>query len=45
MLAEAGLLDQRKAATHRAMCDLFAARYPKVDVDPNAGSDLEVGRC
>lgn len=36
LLAEAGLLDARKAVTHWAMCDLFASRYPQVDVDPNA---------
>ena len=30
LLAEAGLLDGRKAVTHWAMTDIFRARYPKV---------------
>ncbi|QRM34620.1 GlxA family transcriptional regulator [Microvirga sp. VF16] len=36
LLAEAGLLDGRRAVTHWAMCDDFASRYPQVDVDSNA---------
>lgn len=36
LLAEAGLLDRRKAVTHWAMCDLFGSRYPQIEVDPNA---------
>jgi transcriptional regulator GlxA family with amidase domain len=33
LLAEAGLLDGRRAATHWAHCDELAARYPKVVVE------------
>jgi transcriptional regulator GlxA family with amidase domain len=33
LLAEAGLLDGRRAATHWAGCDELAARFPAVDVD------------
>ena len=33
MLAEAGLLDGRRAVTHWARCDEFAARYPNVRVE------------
>ncbi|MCW2579982.1 MAG: helix-turn-helix protein [Blastococcus sp.] len=33
LLAAAGLLDGRRAATHWAECGLLASRYPAVDVD------------
>ena len=35
VLAEAGLLDGRRAATHWRYAADLAARYPAVDVDPN----------
>ncbi|MFC4297576.1 GlxA family transcriptional regulator [Castellaniella hirudinis] len=35
-LAKAGLLDGLRATTHWAFADAFAARYPKVAVDPGA---------
>jgi transcriptional regulator GlxA family with amidase domain len=34
LLAEAGLLDGRKATTHWQYCDTLRSRHPKVDVDP-----------
>lgn len=35
VLAEAGLLDGRRATTHWSVCDALAERYPTVDVDPD----------
>ncbi|MFJ3639220.1 GlxA family transcriptional regulator [Streptomyces sp. NPDC090108] len=34
LLAEAGLLDGRRATTHWAYCDRLAREHPAVDVDP-----------
>ncbi|MEU7221563.1 GlxA family transcriptional regulator [Nocardia iowensis] len=36
VLAEAGLLDGRRATTHWLACDLLAQQFPEVDVDPDA---------
>ncbi|WP_280359481.1 helix-turn-helix domain-containing protein [Pseudomonas sp. JS3066] len=36
LLAKAGLLDGRRAATHWAMCDTLKARFPTIDVDADA---------
>jgi transcriptional regulator GlxA family with amidase domain len=35
LLAEAGLLDGRRATTHWDSCELLAERYPTIDVDPD----------
>ncbi|GAB7106949.1 GlxA family transcriptional regulator [Streptomyces phaeofaciens JCM 4814] len=35
LLAEAGLLDGRRATTHWSLCDHLAAKYPAVNVDPD----------
>jgi transcriptional regulator GlxA family with amidase domain len=35
VLAEAGLLDGKRATTHWSVCDTLARRYPTVDVDPD----------
>ena len=35
LLAEAGLLNDRRAATHWKYCDMFSKCYPSVKVDPD----------
>jgi transcriptional regulator GlxA family with amidase domain len=35
LLAEAGLLDGRRAVTHWGSCDALADRYPELDVEPD----------
>jgi transcriptional regulator GlxA family with amidase domain len=35
LLAEAGLLDGRRAVTHWALCDELARRYPTIRVEPD----------
>jgi transcriptional regulator GlxA family with amidase domain len=35
VLAEAGLLDGRRATTHWSVCETLAARYPTIEVDPD----------
>ncbi|HEY2435668.1 MAG TPA: GlxA family transcriptional regulator [Solirubrobacteraceae bacterium] len=35
LLADAGLLDGRRATTHWASCEALARRHPEVEVDPN----------
>ena len=36
LLAEAGLLEGKRAATHWAMCEMLKARFPSIDVDHDA---------
>lgn len=36
LLAQAGLLEGRRAATHWAMCDMLKERYPSIEVDSDA---------
>ena len=36
LLAAAGLLDDKRAATHWAMCDLLGLRFPRVAIDRDA---------
>jgi transcriptional regulator GlxA family with amidase domain len=36
LLAEAGLLEGKRAATHWASADRLAQRYPEIDVDPES---------
>jgi transcriptional regulator GlxA family with amidase domain len=35
ILAEAGLLDGRRATTHWSVCELLARRYPSITVEPD----------
>ena len=36
VLAQAGLLDDKRAVTHWAMCDILKARHPSITIDMNA---------
>jgi transcriptional regulator GlxA family with amidase domain len=36
LLAQAGLLESKRAATHWAMCDMLKSRFPTVEVDQDA---------
>lgn len=36
LLAQAGMLEHKRAATHWAMCDMLRARHPTVEVDRDA---------
>jgi transcriptional regulator GlxA family with amidase domain len=36
LLAEAGLLEGKRATTHWASCEELAARHPSIDVDPDS---------
>jgi transcriptional regulator GlxA family with amidase domain len=36
LLAQAGLLNSKRVATHWAMCDMFESRFPSVSVDKDA---------
>ncbi|MFJ3481817.1 GlxA family transcriptional regulator [Pseudomonas sp. NPDC090202] len=36
LLAQAGLLHEKRVATHWAMCDMLKSRFPSVDVDQDA---------
>ncbi|WP_288097875.1 helix-turn-helix domain-containing protein [Pseudomonas sp.] len=36
LLAEAGLLESRRAATHWKMCEVLKERYPSIEVDSDA---------
>jgi transcriptional regulator GlxA family with amidase domain len=36
LLAEAGLLDGRRATTHWAACEALAGRHPEIEVEPDA---------
>jgi transcriptional regulator GlxA family with amidase domain len=35
VLAEAGVLDGKRATTHWSVCDVLAERYPTIEVDPD----------
>jgi len=36
VLAQAGLLDEKRAVTHWAMCDILKQRHPSITIDMNA---------
>lgn len=36
LLAQAGLLQNKRAATHWGMCEMLKKRFPSVEIDPNA---------